>query len=120
MAQLSVIIFAFACGAYAGLLSLRIDRVNTRVASLEKDLARESGYNSVSSAEFSAMRKEAAEHEARIDAARKLSDDAIAHCNYEGNVAVDGLDTFIGGRVVCLSPTGRIVFIEEPHWPKED
>lgn len=86
---------------------------------LQKDLAYQKGFDAVSSDDFAAMRKEATEHEKKIDAARKISDDAIAECWNEGNVAVDGLDTFIGGRVICMKPY-NVVFVAEPHWPEDD
>lgn len=120
------VLLAFMLGLRAGFESRRIsdqDRqikvLTARIASLEKDLAREWGDNSVSAPEYAAMRQAAKEHEHKIDLARKISDDAIAECNREGNLAVDGLDQFIGGRVVCLRPEGGVVFVAEPHWPEE-
>lgn len=107
-------------GFCVGSANRKIAALNMRVASLEKDFAREKGFDAVSSDDFAAMRKEAVEHNAKIDAARKIADDAIAQCWADGNIAVDGLDTFIGGRVVCIRPSGGVVSVTEPHWPKDD
>lgn len=105
-------------GVGAGLVERRIRALDRRVASLEKDLAASAGVFSVSSEEFADMRKAGAEHDHKVDVARKISDDAIRACWNDGNVAVDGLNDFIGDRVVCIRPSS-VVFVAEPHWPED-
>lgn len=107
---------------FAVMLRNRLRADEARVAHLEQQLnslRKDShAWFGASSEDDATMRKEATEHEVKEDRARQIADDAIKSCWSDGNVAVDGLDTFYGGRVVCIRPSG-VVFVAEPHWPQD-